>query len=338
MDLFHEYRNGVIQGMERFINEICTADRFDGWTWEELWNELEQLIRLYTKDGGKDAFRRYYSKELSYYGLFGPSSETPNKIKLRICSPVPIRPTKAEKIWLKQILKDSRIVLFLSEEIVKMLEHRLEDIEDYDIEKRIVFAPNYLNRRPRPKLSHQFLENFKIVLQAIINRKWLRYSNHALTKDYIGMLGYPYKIEYSLERNQYKVSFFSMEEKRPVKADLDRIYDLSIENSVLKISLPDTITALVSERMMPDPLILEIQNINNAHERVAHAFSDHARKSRLITNSAGERILHIEIAYYTFQEENLFWRVVLFGPAVKIVGPAHLVNQMRQYLSQALQF
>ena len=90
-------------------------------------------------------------------------------------SKVPIRTTNIEKIWLKNLLNEDNLKLFVNESTIVKLRESLKDVVGPSITESIEITNKSI--LPEVPFKEQYEANFRILLNAIIAGKTIGYCN-----------------------------------------------------------------------------------------------------------------------------------------------------------------
>lgn len=172
----------------------------------------------------------------------------------------------------------------------------------------------------------KFEENFKVLLKAIIEEKPIRYCNTGRNgKKYYDMLSLPVRLEYSPKDGRFRVSMFSLDENRPIMANIHSMSNVAIDYNVkAKVDRKMAVEYLRKHKYSSEPIILEVTDKKAAMERCFMSFSAMERSSRCI----GEDGYEIKLSYYTFEEEEVIRKILALGPYVKVLSPERIVNEI----------
>jgi len=180
-----------------------------------------------------------------------------------------------EKLWLKNILQDEKVNLFIKEETKEKLNKALEDIPNPLNEDSIIIKNQAY--QDTSNIVH-YKEVFRLILKVINDKNMIQYNYKSLDgSDYINKRAIPYKIEYSLKDDKFYLLLYSTEENRPIRSILSRIYDVEIiEEEEDSQKYFDS----VQQKKAKNPIVLYVKDERNALERVFFAFSSYETKRR----------------------------------------------------------
>ncbi|MDQ7096672.1 WYL domain-containing protein [Desulfosporosinus sp. PR] len=332
MELFDEVKNRYFHLVFRIINESVT-----GKTKDEILRiiddgEFEQkVIRknqrtfadLVLNNGDKNDSFNLLKQEND---LFFPSIRDTGKI------PLPVRFTNIEKAWLKALLSQPGIEMVLSENTLSRLQAILGDI-DTPIKNEYLEKTNII-QLPEIAEPDIYQYNFRLLLEALIQEKPIRYDN----KDRKGKLhknnlALPVSLEYSMRDGRFRISMFSIDDNRPIMANLFTLSNLRIVNEEVPLDR-ETARALLLDKYSQEPIVLEVTDKKAAMERSFMCFSGMERSAKHLGNNKYELRLH----YYIFEEENLIRNIISLGPYVKVISPRRIADEIVNRVRKSLEF
>jgi len=332
MELFDEVKNRYFHMVFQIINESTV-----GKTKSEILRiidegEFEQKVigknqrsfaDLILNSCGDDGNLNLLKEENE---LFFPSVQAPGN------HPLPVRFTNLEKAWLKALLDQPGITMVLGQETREFLQVSLRDI-DTPLRQEYLELTNtiQLPEIPQPEI---YQENFRLILEALINEKPIRYSN----KDRKGhvhqdKLALPVSLEYSLRDGRFRVSMFSIDDNRPIMANLTTLSKIRVVKEPVPIDRETAQKALFT-KVSPEPVILEVIDKKGAMERSFMCFSGMERSAKQIGKNHYELRLH----YYLFEEENLIRSILSLGPYVKVISPQRIADEIIRRVKKSLEF
>jgi hypothetical protein len=216
----------------------------------------------------------YLTRLKKEYKLFDFSDK--EQVKLSINAPVPVLPSVSEKVWLKSALEMDLMKLFLSEDVIGRLKTELNDIPAIKLSEIIDVKGLAGTADP---IDEAFIVKFRTILNAIQGRRYLSYCN--ISRDgtsYDNKDVIPYKIEYSVTQQRFRVSIWQSKEQRPVKSNIISMYDVTRGDNITDLQFT-TVKEMLEQRKSQEPLVIKIFNKNNTVERASMLFSQYDRVS-----------------------------------------------------------
>ena len=242
--------------------------------------------------------------------------------------------TTLESAWLKALLSDPRIRLFLSDSAITELEEVLADVdplyfqEDFHYYDRHSDGDNYTDE--------EYRERFRTVLAACK-------SGCPLMIEYDSGQGrrtkrqyHPYKIGYSLRDDKFRLfcAVFNQKENRLKKVTLNLGRMTAVKPSEHSFSVTADLQSLYSTPNLKEPAALEISKERNALERCMMQFASYERQ----TEYDRERDVYTcRLWFDPADETELLIRVLSFGPVVKVLGPENFLRQVKERIGRQLE-
>lgn len=337
MELFNEVKNRYFQLIFTILNECA-----DGKAKADILRiidegEFEQKVIGKNQKSFADLILNRCSEDENLNlltekdGGFYPSVENvgrqrcikDNEDGKSVLPPLPIRFTKLEKAWLKALLEVPDIKMVLSDETFAKLRKELDGF-DSSIKSEYFELTNTI-KLPDIALQNNYEKNFRIFLDALIQEKPVRYSNTDKKGNiYKNMLALPVAIEYSMRDSRFRISMYSIDDKRPVMANIFSLSDLRIVDEEVGIDRETAKRLLFEQRYSEEPVVLEVTDIKAAMERSFMCFSGMERTARNLGNNKYE----IRLNYYLFEEENLIRNIISLGPYVKVISPQRIADEI----------
>lgn len=261
-------------------------------------------------------------------------SDDDNYYMLECEQNIEIQPYIMEKIWLKNILNDSKMNLFLKEGTINALKKSLLNIDDIMIEGNLVLK----NVATIDTEEIETIKNkMKIIIKAIKEKKGIKYNYTTKYGEiFNGRSALPIKIEYSIKDDLfYLISYPLDEEKpRPIKSLVKNFYDIELIN--LDVDYDKIYEACIKDieiKKVNTPIVLEINNNNNALERAFHLFACFDKKAKYISD---KDVYLLYIYYYGFEEKEILSRIFSLGKEVFVIGPKEIQDEVRELIKTVL--
>ncbi|HOV24979.1 MAG TPA: WYL domain-containing protein [Pseudobacteroides sp.] len=297
MELFSEVKNKYFQLVLRIINE-CT----DGKATAEILKviddgEFEQKVIGKNQQSFADIMLNRCDEDENLNllkekdGRWYPALEDVGN------PPVPVRFTMVEKFWLKALLETEGVRMILSPQTYEKLKMELEEI-DTPIKEQYIEMTNTIKL---PEIADQeaYSENFKTILKALVDEKPIRYTNTDRRGNvYKDMLALPVGIEYSMRDGRFRVSMYSIDNDRPIMANIFTLTDLRIVDEDVGIDRETAKKLLFEQKYSSEPIILEVTDQKAAMERCFMCFSGMERTARDLGNNFLRRRTLFEISFH----------------------------------------
>lgn len=261
-----------------------------------------------------------------------PGCMASNEVKRNDQPPLPVRFSKLEKAWLKALLEKDGVRMVLSRETFEKLQKELADFESPIKDEYFELT----NRIKLPPIADQeaYEKNFRSLLDALTREKAIRYSNTDKKGNvYSNKLALPVSIEYSMRDGRFRVSMYSLDDNRPIMANIFTLSDLRVEDEDVGIDRETAKKLLFEQKYSEEPIILEVTDKKAAMERCFMCFSGMERSAR----DLGDHKYEIRLNYYLFEEENLIRSIISLGPYVRVISPQKIADEIVARVKKSLE-
>lgn len=328
MNLFVKPKNKVYNYVADLIN--CLWDKPEGYMTREEIREFFKKRKIIDENIIKSLLKENIDANSNVDLLF--RSDDDDYYMLQCDQNIEIKPYVMEKIWLKNVMKDPKIKLFLEEKAICKLEEYLLDIDDIMTEENLILKNiAAIDSQEIEKLKH----NVKIIRKAIKEKRGIKYS-------YITKYGQifkercslPIKIEYSIKDDLfYLISYpLDQEKPRPIKSLLKSFYNIElIDKNIDYEKKYEACIDDINNKKANKPITLEINGNNNALERAFHLFSCFDKKAKYIPD---KDTYIMDIYYYQFEEKEILSRIFSLGKEVFVIGPKEVQNEILNRLKK----
>lgn len=224
--------------------------------------------------------------------------------------------TTLELRWIKTLLMDKRIQLFLDEEELDVLKEQLVDAEELFDQDTIIYIGQAKDGDPYEDID--YINNFRKLLYAVNNKKCLNitYLNAEGVRRSASYAGY--RIEYSAKDDKFRLNAVLINRGKIVyhsKINVARIVRAEV---IEPVKYPSGISEYISNHKMPEPIEIILNNERNGFERVFVHLSNYERNSEYDEET---NTCRVKIYYYDFDESELLIQLLSYGPILKVVGP-----------------
>ena len=277
---------------------------------------LEQLKRIVYKDGYEEsALELLPALTDERWTLLNEELKTPLKNK-------PSMPlTLLQKQWLKAVLLDKRVRLFLTDDELANEEKALEDVEPLYRPEQFVFFDRFVDGDDYK--SARYRENFRQILQAIKDHLAID-ASYRTNKDNVVVWTnlVPITLEYSAKDDKFRLQ--GMAGSRHVTLNLGKIITVEMGEPLAE-ELP-----LVSASQ--EKLVLELVDERHTMMRALMHFSDLAKETEKLDDTH-----YLLTVYYDKNDETeMVYRVLSFGPTMKVREPECFVELLKERLKEQL--
>ncbi len=224
--------------------------------------------------------------------------------------------TNLQKSFIKSMITDKRIRLFLEEPMLEELSKALSDVEplyttnDIILKETAEDCDNYSDEK--------YIENFKTILESIRNDRAMRICFNTSRGERKTIKLAPYKLEYGIRDDKFRLCGVSIYNEKPkgfIKINLARILTITTLQQTFELDFETYVAA----KRKPVPIEIEVYNLRNGFERVFIGLSNYERTSSFYEDTGR---CNIKIHYTADDEQELLIQLLSFGPAIKVLGPA----------------
>ena len=231
---------------------------------------------------------------------------------------IPTKPlTILEKRWLKALLSDPRIKLFNPDT------SGLADVKPLYDQGTFVYFDRYEDGDPYQ--DEKYVEHFRTILTAMKEKRKIRVRFQGRREARHVFVCIPYHLEYSPKDDKFRLITFV--KGNLLTVNVGRIHSVKVMEAYTE---DEFCPAALRERS----LVLELTDDRNALERAMLHFSDLEKE----TVKIDRKHYRITIWYKKDDETEILIRILSFGPVLKVVEPAAMVDQIVQRLDRQLQY
>ena len=277
---------------------------------------LEQLKRIVYKDGYEES-----ALEL----LPALTDERWLLLTKEIKTPLIHKPsmplTLLQKKWLKALLLDERVRLFFTDDELANEEKALEDVEPLYRPEQFVFFDRFVDGDDYKSVRYR--ENFRQILQAVKDHLAID-ASYRTNKDNVIVWTnlVPITLEYSAKDDKFRLQ--GMAGSRHVTLNLGKIITVELGEPLAE-ELP-----LVS--VSQEKLVLELVDERHTMMRALMHFSDLAKETEKLDDTH-----YLLTVYYDKNDETeMVYRVLSFGPTMKVREPECFVELLKERLQEQL--
>ena len=240
------------------------------------------------------------------------------------CVPLKNNPlTILQQAWIRAVLDDARIHLFLDEGEIEKLQAALSVTEPL-----YRYADFYLFDKATDNDNYESLEyrkNFRLFLSAIRGKTSLRVQYEGGKGHRVNGVFWPYKLEYSQKDDKFRAYCYR-------KGDRRRILNILNLGRVIFSEATSDAAPESSENMLGflpprySQVVIEITRERNALERCMVHFAHFEKRTEY--DELSDRYI-CTIRYNVMEETEVVIRVLSFGPTIKVLEPVEFVNEIK---------
>ena len=311
-ELIDEYSNCFFISVINVLNGIIAGEKLNKY---QLADRIKSVL-------GDDCgyFSDDFMNDLITGSRFLLEADNDRCFRSRIDSPIEAGFSHNERIYLKTILQSKYAKLLMSDKMIDELLDTLKDVEPIELDRFYVSLPSISRKH-----GDGFTEKIRILLDAVRNNKEIVYSNNTGKENYINRHGFPIRIEYSVLYDMFHLSLWSSEEDRPVKININKMYDVGLTDGIWKEKKSPA--EMLETRRCKEPVVIEMKigdDSNNTFERIMLQFAVYDTR---IVDMIDDKY-RISISYYEFDKEVVLNQLFSFGPYIKVLSPDDVINNL----------
>ena len=277
---------------------------------------LEHLKRIVYKEGYEE----------SALELLPPlTDESWMLLTKELKTPLKHRPTMPltllQKRWLKAMLLDERVRLFFTDAEIADEEKALQEVEPLYRPEQFVFFDRFVDGDDYKNARYR--ENFKQIMQAIKEHTAID-ASYRTNKDNVIVWTnlVPLTLEYSAKDDKFRLQ--GMVGHKHVTLNLGKIITVELGDAVEKEHIQNTAPQ--------EKLVLELVDERHTMMRALMHFSDLAKETEKL--DATHYLLTVH--YDKSDETEMVYRVLSFGPTMKVREPECFVELLKNRLKEQL--
>lgn len=231
-----------------------------------------------------------------------------------------------ELSWLKALLGDQRIRLFLTDEQLSHLAAALTDIAPLYRQEDFFYFDRYLDGDDYADPDYR--RRFQTILAAIRERRVLHFVYDPPKSRMRTGYHLPLRLEYSSKDDKFRVYTIQLwrgASQGYYSLNLGRILEARLTEERYE-GTPD-LDDWRRRHRCKEPLTLRITNERNGIERFMVEFSSYEKQSEY---DAESKTCTVKLWYQRDDETEVLIRLLGFGPVVRVLSPEPFVAQMRE--------
>lgn len=220
-----------------------------------------------------------------------------------------------EKSYLKALLSDARIGLFLDSDQLKTLQDMLSDAAPLWRPEQFYYYDRFAGGDPYEDETYR--SNFRILLQAQKNRQYVDIDYNAPNGNRIHHHYVPARLEYSVKNDKFRLLALKNTGNGKMRLELLNIARMrSVQPMDKTLASSIDLNALIQGSYYKEALRLRIVNKRNALERAMLHFANYEKNTSKIDENTYECLIY----YNQNMETELLIEVMSFGPMLTVLG------------------
>ncbi len=234
--------------------------------------------------------------------------------------------TDLQKSYIKTILSDAKMQLFLDADITEKLLSLFKDIPVLWTAEDFYYYDRYVNRDPFENAT--YIKHFRTILTAMEHGQYLDIEYKGSNDKRVHHHYLPCRLEYSIKNDKFRLlgTVKKVRNPRIEILNLERMASVSLMDSRAK-EMPD-IDRLLKADDYNEPARLLIHTDRNALERTMLQFANYEKNTTKIDDNTYECLIY----YNQKNETELLIEVLSFGPRIEVLGSERFLQQLRRRL------
>ncbi|AQY49818.1 hypothetical protein UE46_01245 [Listeria weihenstephanensis] len=229
-----------------------------------------------------------------------------------------------EKRWLKTVLRDPRMGLFLTDDEIAGFER---DLGAYDV----LFDVDTIWCFDQFRDGDAYLEpgyraRFGLVLQGLEEKRELELEYQVRDGERMTGTFLPFRLEFSQKNDKFRLLCFRKGDLKPFTLNLAKVVDVRV-GTRMDVVLPEHKAELV----MVTCLVVDHRN---AVDRALIHFADYKKKA---FRTERENVFELVIYCTRGDLTELVIQILSFGPMMQVLEPASVVGEVKRRLERQLQ-
>ena len=234
-----------------------------------------------------------------------------------------------EKAYLKALLSDPRIGLFLAQEQMETLNHMLADVAPLWNPEQFYYYDRFTDGDPYD--SETYRNNFRILLQAQKNNQYVDIDYHPPKGGRLHHYYVPARLEYSVKNDKFRLLALKHSKDNQMKLEILNIARIQNVYPTGR-TLPSRVdlNSIIRDSYYKEPLRLRIVNRRNALERAMLHFANYEKNTTKIDEDTYECLIY----YNQSMETELLIEVMSFGPMLTVIGNEKFLCSLKARLKK----
>lgn len=236
-----------------------------------------------------------------------------------------------EKAYLKALLQDARIGLFLDQNLKDDLDGMLSSVTPLWKEEQLYYYDRFADGDPYQDETYR--KNFHTILSAQKNRTYLNIDYDSSKGTRIHHHYVPARLEYSEKNDKFRLLALKESEHGNMELqvlNIDRIRQISQTQKTLSSAV--NINELIKRSYYKEPLTLRIADKRNALERAMLHFANYEKNTVKIDENTYECLIY----YNQSMETELLIEVMSFGPMLTVTGNERFLKALKERLKKQI--
>ncbi len=236
-----------------------------------------------------------------------------------------------EKSYLKALLADPRITLFLDPAQLVTLEDMLASVTPLFRQEQFFYYDQFTGGDPYEDEGYRQI--FRTLLYAQKRKLYVDLDYNSPAGRRVHHYYVPARLEYSVKNDKFRLLALKQTNTSKMKLEilnLSRIQSVRLTEKTLSASTD--LNRIIRDTYHKEPVRLHIINKRNALERAMLHFANYEKNTRKIDQDTYECLIY----YNQMMETELLIEVMSFGPMLKVVGNDRFLKSLKTRLRRQL--
>lgn len=240
--------------------------------------------------------------------------------------PTPLYLTKLQLMFIKSMLRDKRIRLFLTDSQILKTQEQLKNIEPLFLSEDFRYFDQFQDGDPYE--DEQYITNFRVIHQALREKRCLEiiYKNNIQMETFL-----PGHLEYSGKNDKFRLYAIKLSKGKPKQKAILNLSSIHEAKILYDISIQADPEELLEKYTRRERVTFLIFNERNALERCNLQFSSLEKHIRYLKE---EHCFECTMYYDKADEKELVIRLLSFGPLIKVTGPEPFLGIIRKRIAR----
>ena len=234
-----------------------------------------------------------------------------------------------QKSYLKALLSDPRIRLFLNREQLEALHKMLSAVSPLWTQEQFYYYDRFADGDLYE--NENYRHNFRTLLAAQKNHQYVDIDYNSPNGNRIHHHYVPARLEYSVKNDKFRLLALKNTKNQNMRLEIlniSRIQSIHLTEKTLSSAID--LNALIQNSYYREPLKLHIINKRNALERAMLHFANYEKNTTKIDANTYECLIY----YNQSMETELLIEVMSFGPMLTVIGNDKFLRSLKARLQR----
>lgn len=234
-----------------------------------------------------------------------------------------------EKSYLKALLSDPRMRLFLNQEQLETLHQMLSTVVPLWTQEQFYYYDRFIDGDPYE--DENYRHNFRTLLAAQKNHQYVDIDYNSPNGNRVHHHYVPARLEYSVKNDKFRLLALKNTKNQNMRLEILNISRMkSVTLTEKTLSSKINFNALIQNSYYREPLKLHIINKRNALERAMLHFANYEKNTTKIDANTYECLIY----YNQSMETELLIEVMSFGPMLTVIGNDKFLKSLKARLQR----